>query len=225
MRQSTRLDKIYNNLQINTDYTTPVWKAGTLEMGYQLTVNKENETYQSDAILPLPESVTNEKSQFEGVIQAGYTTWQFQIGHLNVKTGLRAENLNRELKMADNKYPLRRFDLYPTFNSSFKINSIHEILINYTRRTDQLRTIELDPLPRWYDFFNVMVGNPNLKNEITDKIALNYLVNLRNLTLSNELYFYKTSDKIEVIRTIYHDAIIQNRYENTGNEKSCRIKL
>ena len=86
-------------------------------------------------------------------------------------------------------------------------------------------TIQLDPLPRWYNFYNVMLGNPDLKNEITDKIAIDYLLNFRKLTLVNELYFYTTTNKIEVIQSIYHDQIIQNRTENMGSEKTLGLEI
>jgi outer membrane cobalamin receptor len=224
LRQTTLLDKDYDNCQLNADYTTPTGKAGLLEMGYQLSFNDEEEDYRSTISNPLPPAVTTQNTQFLETVQAGYGTWQFKHNNLEVKAGLRAENLNRELQTSDKTYTLHRLDFYPSLNSSFKIDSVHEILLNYSRRTDQLKTIQLDPLPRWYDFYNVLIGNPDLKNEITDKIALDYLINIRHLTLSNELYYYRTSDKIEVIRSLYHDGIVQNRYENTGTESTWGVE-
>ncbi len=226
MSQLTFLDKKNHNFQYNADYTIPTGKAGILEIGYQVTLNKENESYHSELkFLPAPTVNSNQQNQFSGVTQAGYSTWQFKIGYFNFKAGLRAENLIRELNTLDNKYPLQRFDLYPTFNSSYKIDSTKEIFFNYSRRTDQLRAIQLDPLPRWYDFYNVTIGNPNLQNEITDKIGVNYLFIKPKLTLNTELYFYNTSDKIDVIRSIYRDDIVQNRYENTGREQTLGIEF
>jgi hypothetical protein len=70
-----------------------------------------------------------------------------------------------------------------------------------------------------------MIGNPNLINEITDKIAIDYLVSFSNFSLVNELYFYNTTDKIEVIQSLYQDHIIQNRYEYTGNEKTWGFEI
>ena len=220
MKQSTILNRIHNNCQFNADYITPAGKTGTFEVGYQIAQNNENETYQSTISNPLPPAITNQETQFKEIIQAGYGTWQYKHNQLDFKAGLRAENLNRRLTTLNNQYPLQRFNLYPTLNSSFKIDSIEEIHFNYTRRTDQLKTTQLDPLPRWYDFYNVQIGNPNLKNEITDKIALDYQANFPHLTLSNELFYYTTDDKIEMIHSVYQNGIIQNQYENTGTEKT-----
>lgn len=220
MKQSTIINRVHNSCQINTDFTTPTGKNGTLEIGYQILQSIENETYQSTINNPLPPSITNQETHFKEIIQAGYGTWQYKHKQLDIKAGLRAENLNRTLTTINSQYPLQRFNLYPTLNSSFKIDSIEEIHFNYTRRTDQLKTTQLDPLPRWYDFYNVQIGNPNLMNEITDKIAINYLANFRRLTLSNEFFYYVTSDKIYMIHSIYKDNIIQNQYENTGTEKT-----
>ena len=225
LRQTTLLDKDYDNCQLNADFTTPAGKAGLFEFGYQLSINDEEEDYQSTLSNPLPPAVTTQNTKFLETVQAGYGTWQFKHNKLEVKAGLRAENLNRKLQTSDKTYSLHRLDFYPSLNGSFKIDSVHEILLNYSRRTDQLKTIQLDPLPRWYDFYNVLMGNPDLKNEITDKIALDYLINFRHLTLSNELYYYRTSDKIEVIRSLYHDGIVQNRYENTGTESTLGVEV
>ncbi len=225
MKQSTQLTKVFHNFQFNADFSAPAGKAGNFEMGYQLALNRENETYQSVRNLPLPFVVTDQENHFSGVIHAGYGTWQYKVKQLTLKAGLRAENLNRSLQTLDNQYSLSRFNLYPTFNSSYKIDSIQEILLNYSRRTDQLRTVQLDPLPRWYDFYNVTMGNPNLRNEVTDKIAIDYLLSVKNFNLSTELYFYNTSDKIEVIRTVYQDQIIRNRFENFGSERTIGLEF
>lgn len=225
MTQNTFINKVYDNIQVNADYSTQAGKTGILEIGYQLTLNQENESYYSELYIPpLPEA-TAEDTRFDENIQAGYGTWQFKAGKLGMKFGLRAENLSRELKTTGNSYTLDRFELYPSLNSTFKIDSLQEIMFNYSRRTDQLKTIQLDPLPRWYDFYNVMVGNPNLKNEITDKIALNHLLNLKKFTLSTELYAYRISDKIDIIRSVYQDKTIQNRYENTGTERTLGVEF
>ncbi len=225
MKQTTRLDKRFNNYQINADFTAPIRKAGNLELGTQLSFNNEQEGYQSELSNPPPSVLVNQETHFNGMIGAGYGTWQFKIKWLELKAGLRAEYLNREMKTLDNRFPLHQFDLYPSLNSSFQIDSTQQILLNYSRRTDQLKTIQLDPLPRWYNFYNVMMGNPDLKNEITDKIAIDYLLNFRKLSLVNELYFYNTTDKIETIQSIYRDQIIQNRTENMGNEKTFGLEI
>jgi outer membrane receptor for ferrienterochelin and colicin len=225
MKQSTRLDKRFNNYQFNADFTAPTGKAGNLELGTQFSFNNEQEGYQSELSNPPPPVLTNQETHFDGMIGAGYGTWQLKIKRLELKAGLRAEYLNREMKTLDNRFPLHQFDLYPSLNSSFRIDSTQEIHLNYSRRTDQLKTIQLDPLPRWYNFYNVMMGNPDLKNEITDKIAIDYLLNFQNLSLVNELYFYNTTNKIEVIQSIYRDQIIQTRTENMGNEKTLGLEI
>lgn len=225
MNQTTHLDKRFNSYQINSDYSSPVGAGGKFEVGFQLSFNDEKESYRSEMTLPPPSVTTSQKTHFNGVVGAGYGTWQFKINKLDLKAGLRAEYLDREMKTTDQNYPVHQFDFYPSLNSSFRIDSIQEIILNYSRRTDQLKTIQLDPLPRWYNFYNVMIGNPDLINEITDKIAFDYIVNLPKLTLVNELYFYHTADKIGVIQSIYQDKIIQNRYENTGIEKTWGFEI
>jgi outer membrane receptor protein involved in Fe transport len=225
MSQSTDISKRFNNFQANADYTSPAGKSGILELGYQMALNKEKENYDSELSYPLPPVFTSEQTSFDEIIQAGYGTWQLKTSRLSLKLGLRGENLSRELITTDNKFTLDRFDLYPSLNSSFKIDSVQEIMFNYSRRTDQLKTIQLDPLPRWYDFYNVMVGNPDLKNEITDKIAFDYLLNFKKFTLSSEFYLYRITDKIDIIRSVYKGKIIQNRYENTGIEQTMGLEF
>lgn len=225
MKQSTWLNKKFNNYQLNADFLTPTGKVSNLEIGCQLVFNDELESFQSTISNPPPPATTNQETHFNGMVGAGYGTWQVKIKRLELKAGLRAEYFNRRMKTLYDHYPLSHLDFYPSLNCSFRIDSIQEVLFNYTRRTDQLKTIQLDPLPRWYNFYNVMMGNPELKNEITDKLAASYLVNFPKLTLGSELYFYNTSNKIEVIQSLYHDDILQNRYENMGSEKTLGIEF
>jgi hypothetical protein len=225
MRQSTQLNKRYNNGQFNADFISPSGKSGSLEFGLQFSTNEENETYESNLSVPTPAIITKQSTNFNEIISAGYGTWQYKIEKLEFKAGLRAEYQDRQLKTLDNNYLLKRFDLYPSLNSSFKINSIQEIMVNYSRRTDHLKTIQLDPLPRWYDFYNVMMGNPDLTNEITDKLSVDYLVRLTNISLVGQLYYYKTADKIEIIRSTFRDDIVLNRFENTGSESTLGLEI
>ena len=225
IKQLTLLNKKHNNYQINADYVTPTGKVGNLEIGSQFTFNDERESYQSSISNPPPPAVTTQETRFNGMVGAGYGTWHFKIKRFELKAGLRAEYLNRGMKTLYDHYPLHHLDLYPSLSSSFKIDPTQEIMFNYTRRTDQLKTIQLDPLPRWYNFYNVILGNPSLKNEITDKIVVNYLVNLHKLTFNSELYFYNTADKIEVIQSLFRDGIIQDRFENMGSEKTMGIEF
>jgi outer membrane cobalamin receptor len=225
MQQSTLLNKKFDNGQINADFITPSGKASSLEFGFQVSTNEENETYESSLSSPPPPTITKQSNHFKEVIGAVYGTWQYKIKKLEFKAGLRAEYQDRQLKTFDDYYPLNRFDLYPSLNSSFKINSSQELMVNFSRRTDHLKTIQLDPLPRWYDFYNVTMGNPDLTNEITDKLSIDYLVNLPNLSLLGQIYYYSTADKIEIIRSTYQDDIVLNRFENTGSEKTLGLEI
>jgi hypothetical protein len=225
MKQTTDLSKLRNTYQFNADYASPAGKSGNLSFGYQILRNHENETYHSIISNPAPPAETKQETEFIETIQAGYGTWQYKKKKLDLTAGLRAENLNRSLTTLTNQYPAQHFNLYPSLNSSFSIDSIQKIRFNYSRRTDQLKSNMLDPLPRWYDLYNVIVGNPNLKNEIINKITLGYLVNFKKLTLDDELFYTSTNDNVELIRSIYKDGIIQNRYENTGTYNSFGNEL
>ena len=225
MKQTTLLNKTHNNFQFNTDYSTPTGKIGHLELGYQLSYNKVDESYHSEFNNPPSLVVNNQLSQFYDLVNSAYGTWQYKTERFDIKTGLRAEYLSRELETSDKSYPLQRLSLYPSMNGSFRIDPIQEILLNYSRRTDQLKPIQLDPLLRWYDFYNVMVGNPNLKNEIVNKTTIDYLLNFKKMTLSTELFYFSTADKIEVIQSLYQKGIFLNRLENVGSEKTLGIEF
>lgn len=225
MKQKTILNKTHNNFQFNSDYAAPIGKTGNLEIGYQLSYNNVEESYHSEFNNPPPPVVTDQLTQYYDLVNSAYGTWQYKTERFDVKTGLRAEYLSRELKNADKSYPLQRLSLYPTLNGSFRIDPVQEILFNYSRRTDQLKPIQLDPLLRWYDFYNVMVGNPNLKNEIVNKTTIDYLLNFKKMTLSTELFYFSSTDKIEVIQSLYQKGIFLNRLENMGSEKTLGIEF
>ncbi|MCE1197557.1 MAG: TonB-dependent receptor family protein [Marinilabiliales bacterium] len=225
MFRHTNLDKNYDDWQLSLDYASPEGKKSLWETGYKYSGTRETENYQSEITTAFLPNTTIQESHYNGTIHAGYGSWQYKSRIFSLKAGLRAEYLNRSLQTKTERYPRDEFDLYPSLNSSFKIDSLQELQFSYSRRTDLIKTTQLDPLPRWYDFYNVRSGNPNLKNEKTNKWSLDYLSHAGKVSLTAELYYYETANKIELIRSVLHDNILGSQYENRGSERTGGLEL
>lgn len=89
MRQTTQLNKKFNNGQFNADYNTPSGKSSSLEFGIQLSTNEEIENYESKKSNPAPAVITTQSTNFHEIISAGYGTWHYKIEKLEFKAGLR----------------------------------------------------------------------------------------------------------------------------------------
>lgn len=226
MGQNTTIDKNYDEYQINMDYVAPLGKTGKFEAGYQLNLESQFEDYHSDQTNNGSITSNQNSTDFNRDQHAFYTVFGDDGKKIEWKIGLRAEYFNRNLENSSGEYfKKENLDFYPSLNSLWSIDSTQQIGLSFSRRTNKISANQIDPLPRWYDYYQVRVGNPLLDNEMSNKISITYSKELKNFTFDTELYYLGITDKIEIIRTVYEDQIIQNRYENIGTEKTLGMEI
>ncbi len=225
--QNTLHDKDYNSYQLNTDYSAPIGRSVKMESGYQLTMDKQDENYFSEHLHESTSLITENGSRFDRSLHAFYAVIGSESSKLEWKAGLRSEYFMRKLqKESGESYRKERWNFYPSIHSSLKINSAHQLSLSYSRRTNKLEASQIDPLPRWYDFYQVRVGNPMLNNEISDRISLAYNLRRKDLSFYAELYILKISDKIDNYKSTYSmDNIIQNTAMNVGTENLAGMEI
>lgn len=227
MDQSTILEKDFDSFQINADYIGPIGESGKLEAGYQMTFDQQDENYSYQHQHEETTLLDRGTSHFDRYLHAFYAVLGKENDKFEWQIGLRSEFYNRQLnKNTGETYKKDHWDFYPSFHTGWKLDSVQRLLFSYSRRTRKLEAAQLDPLPRWYDFYQVKTGNPLLNNEMSDRLSLSYNRQKKNLSLNSELYFSRITDKIENFRTLYGiDNIIQNTNENVGSEYLTGLEI
>lgn len=125
---------------------------------------------------------TNIANNYEAqnLLSAAYGSMQIELGSFNVTGGLRAEYNRLMLQGYYNasspvNVDLPRLNLFPSLNSSYKLNEQQLIRLAYSRSINRQEFREVAPLT-YYDFSekSSLVGNPNLKEASIQNLDLRW---------------------------------------------------
>jgi hypothetical protein len=140
--------------------------------------------------------------------------------------GLRGELTIREIKNTnfEDDATLNRFDLFPTFHTSYKIGKNQELMASYSRRINRPGGRDLDPNPTYYNRYTIRIGNPNLKPEYTDSYEIGALRRFGRSYISLDGFHRITNNKIEGYETLENDIFIL-RSDNFDRDFSTGVEL
>ncbi len=213
------------------DYSFPFSQTGRLEAGLLSRIDKEIEGRTFE--LFDPETNTWEISDdfssitdFRRDIHAIYATYSNAFGNFEYMAGLRGEYTNREIKNTNREEPaqLNRFDLFPTFHSSYKIGEDYELMASYSRRINRPRGRDLDPNPTYYNRYTIRLGNPELEPEYTSSYELGALKRFGRSYLSLDGFHRITNNKIDRFES-FEDGIFYLRADNFHQDYSTGVEL
>lgn len=230
-RVSTMESEEEEEFRFKLDYTFPFSERGRLEAGALSRIDKEIEgltfeMYDLETntweINPDYTSVTD----FRRDIHAAYATFSSGFGNFDFMAGLRGELTLREIKNTNQteSSELNRFDLFPTFHSSYKIGENNEIMASYSRRINRPSGRDLDPNPNYYNRFTIRIGNPDLEPEYTDSYEIGALKRFGRSFLSLDGFHRITRNKIDGYET-FEDGIFYLRSGNFNKDYSTGLEL
>jgi len=87
----------------------------------------------------------------------------------------------------NNEYKRRYTNLFPSASFTFKYKNNGNLRINYNGATTQPTIDQLQPLRNNQDFFNQIIGNPDLKQSFTNSINISH----NNYNLLSESHMYQ----------------------------------
>ena len=218
-------------LRINLDYTFKPLSIGTLKMGYQyrnldhtgdfVYERKNNET-QLFELVPEFSSEVNLRRSLHSV----YLQNNIQFEKWNLATGLRFENMDRDLSLKDKtgqldeRYLLNFNMLFPSANIQYQLKENLSLNLAYSKRIERTTTFKMNPFPEREHSETLEQGDPNLHPELIDQVELgiNYKDKKDNRLFSS-VYFRNVNHLINRVNTVYNDTILNRIYSNVGNAK------
>jgi iron complex outermembrane receptor protein len=218
-------------LRINLDYTFKPLSIGTLKMGYQyrnldhtgdfVYERKNNET-QLFELVPEFSSEVNLRRSLHSV----YLQNNIQFEKWNLATGLRFENMDRDLSLKDKtgqldeRYSLNFNKLFPSANIQYQLKENLSLNLAYSKRIERTTTFKMNPFPEREHSETLEQGDPNLHPELIDQVELgiNYKDKKDNRLFSS-VYFRNVNHLINRVNTVYNDTILNRIYSNVGNAK------
>lgn len=214
------------------DYTLPFSEFSKFEAGYQGQIDlseETNELYEFN-----PENGEYEfKSEYSNINEytrsehALYSIYSNKIWEIQFQGGLRAEHTYRtiEVPTQNESFNIDRIDYFPSIHTSYKLSEVSTLMASYSRRIERPRGWALEPFPTWIDANNVRTGNPDLQPEFIDSYETGIQTSLGKVSVSSEIYYRITKNKIEFIRTVVDENVTLTTFENVGNDYSLGAEV
>ena len=212
------------------DYTSPVGVNGMLEAGWQgrLDYTNSDYVYSYDSLGTwIIDTVLSNSLKYDRNIQAIYGTYANSIGGFDYKLGLRMEYTDRLIDQytTGDKFPVNRFDYFPSAYITRELNKKQQIQLSYSRRINRPRGRNLNPFPNYSDPYNIQVGNPALEPEYVDSYELNYQKSFKKSFVSVEAFYRRTNNIFTRIRVLGDDNILYTTYDNLNHDNSLGMEF
>ncbi len=183
------------NNNLNLAYTEPLSKKFALQLGYQIDYNigQNNQlTYDfSNTSNKYDFLVSDLSNQFEQtiVIQKPNVKLNYNSKKINYGFGSGFGFTTFDLldKTLNKNYKQNFINLFPSASFSYKYKSNGNFRINYNGSTKQPTIDQLQPLRNNQDFFNQIIGNPDLKQSFTNSFNFNH----NSYSILTDTYMYQ----------------------------------
>lgn len=173
-------EKTNQNIALNIAYTEPIGKKFALQFAHQITYNSGESNYLTydysdvtgkyDLVVnslsnEFKQTITTNKPNIKLSYNSKKINYSFGSGFGFTSFDLQDQTLNKE-------YKRNYTNFFPAANFSYKYKSNSNLRINYQGATKQPTIDQLQPLRNNQDFFNQIIGNPDLKQSFTNSISI-----------------------------------------------------
>ena len=231
-RQNVLNDNYSNDTKIDIDYTHPVTKNLKVETGgsfhnytrflditygqfdYETNSWKHNTAY------------TNKYDFFENIYGA-YANMETTFSGIKASVGLRVEYMDRELSQqtSNQSYTYNKVNFFPGLSLSKSLKNQQSLKLSLTNRINRPDEYMMNPFPEFEDDYFYSEGNPNLIPELSRALELSYQKIGDKTVLSSNLYYRRTTDKIEQKLTIGAEDKIHTIFHNDAMDEALGIEL
>lgn len=222
-KYQTFQDRGRDRLRIKLDYTYPINEKSKIEAGYQSRIlsasgnyvyeNFTNGTYIEDPAL-------SNDMIFTRNIHSLYTSYSGEFAGISYMAGIRGEYTDRMIDQitSGEKYPINRFDFFPSLHLSKRISKTDQMQLSYSRRVNRPRHWYLNPFPGYSDSYSVRQGNPALLPEFIDSYELSYNKRIKKSFFNIDAYYRQTNNSINRTQQLLDDGRILYTFSNLDKE-------
>ncbi len=199
-------DRSTQTSMLNFSYTEPLGKRFALQFAYQVEYNAGNSnqlTYDfSAATGKYDVLVTDLSNQFKQTISVNKPNLKFSYNSKKINysfgSGFGFTSFDLLDQTLGKNYNRDFTNFFPAANFSYKYKSNANFRVSYNGATRQPTIDQLQPLRNNQDFFNQIVGNPDLKQSFTNSfnISQNQYDMLTETSFYQGLSFRATSNQI-----------------------------
>lgn len=178
-----------------TEYAKPT-SIGKFETGYNLTLRDRENNYNTLDFLSETNTWadTSRLSNFfkyKENINALYLTYSNKFENLEVKTGIRMENLNTQGDQVtiNETFKENFVNFFPNFNLSYKISDRFQLTFNTFRRVTYPNLASINPFKKYNGPNNYSTGNPRIQPQFASSysISLSQYINMYYVHFTNNI--------------------------------------
>lgn len=176
------------------------FKGGKLGVGIKTSFVKTANAFDFSDVINNRAFIDNNRSNdftLTENINAAYINYKRTLKKWNIQLGMRAEQTNTRgvlsgvTNNADRDVKRHYLNWFPSFGTSYTINSRNGINLNYSRRINRPGYQSLNPFESKLDELTYQKGNPFLKPEYTNSISFTHSY---KYTLNTTIGYSKTTD-------------------------------
>lgn len=221
-----------------TDYTHPLGKGQTLEMGakyiIRLNDSKTDESYKyfdfSHSFPYTPYITSDSLSMFNNDLDilGTYASYTGNIGKWSLKGGLRYEYtwLKAEFDDENRNFSTDYGSLVPSAVITYRLTDMKSLKLGYNKRIQRPGIGYLNPYVDRRDPNYISYGNPKLDPENSHSITLGYSSFTAKYNVSTELAYTFVNNGIEEYSFIKNGSTVQEiTYGNIGHKKQLGVNV
>ncbi|WP_139922812.1 TonB-dependent receptor domain-containing protein [Hymenobacter sp. DG01] len=146
---------------------------------------------------------------FQEYQQAGYLTYQQEIGKWRMQGGLRAEytNTNGEVLNGNGPFKLSYLNLFPSATVERTLPTADQrVKVSYSRRLNRPNFMQLLAFPLYQDQRTYRIGDPSLRPEYINAFELGHQISMGQASLTSTLFFRHTDNTIQRLVRVDEEA-------------------
>ncbi|RPD48496.1 TonB-dependent receptor [Hymenobacter sediminis] len=146
---------------------------------------------------------------FQEYQQAGYLTYQQEVGKWRMQGGLRAEytNTNGEVLNGNGPFKLSYLNLFPSATVERTLPTADQrVKVSYSRRLNRPNFMQLLAFPLYQDQRTYRIGDPSLRPEYINALELGHQITMGQASLTSTLFFRHTDNTIQRLVRVDEEA-------------------
>jgi outer membrane receptor protein involved in Fe transport len=223
--QQTATDFYQANYTFKLDYTNPITKTMTIEVGSLYEINDVGNDYEVSSFIDntweIDSSLTN-NFEFDQMVLGVYATGSYEGEKWGIKAGLRVENtdLTTVLTTTNQTDNQNYTNLFPSLHTSYKVSKRISLQAGYSKRIFRPRLWDLNPFFNIQNNYNIRTGNPNLLPQFADSYEITAILIFDKLSMNTSIYNLYTTDVKETISTFENNINITKPINVGTNNKT-----
>ncbi|AEI47146.1 TonB-dependent receptor domain-containing protein [Runella slithyformis] len=202
-RQKNLNDNLNQEATIQTDYQTPIKKNQMIEFGAKTIMRQVNSNFSYLVAGPTGAFASDARNpegllDYSQSIVSGYLSYTYTTANkYTFKVGSRYEYTTIEAKDQIGKIAIPSYGtLVPSVNVSKTIKAGTTLKAAYNRRIQRPGLQQLNPNFNAANPFNINIGNPNLKPEMTNNFELSLSTGIKKTYLNASVFSRSTNNSI-----------------------------